>query len=475
MRISLGILPLLVAASSAGGPHRYEKVVNRDVVVIGGGSSGTYAALRLLDEDVSVVVVEKEDHLGGHTNTYIDPDTHQPFNLGVAVFHKSPIVSSYFEKLGVALQNASTSDTSSASPVYVDFDTGRRFDYVPPSAQALGATFEKYGKLVGEKYPYLSLGYDLPDPVPQELLAPYSEFVKKYGLEDIVQFVNVINGNIGDILKRPTLYGIKAFSALLVQAVADGFVNAASGDNWDLYRAAQKVLEKKNNVIYRSTVTKITRSKYGVLVSVNTPGQEIIITAKKLIVAIPPLKKTLQQVNLDLTAKEAHLFEKFKGFLYGSSVLTHRGVNGSTTFNNVGTTTPYHLMRLPGCIGFTPLVGKVPTNKFSAYFSSLNSSETTREIKKLIKTQLGNLEDEGTIGHGEASFKFFTNHAPYHLHVSKEDVKNGFYKQLYALEGEENTFWTGATFADNDSSTIWTWTESYLLPLILASLKGKAN
>ena len=43
--------------------------VEADVVIIGGGSSGTYAAVRLHDLGKSVIVVEQDDVLGGHTNT----------------------------------------------------------------------------------------------------------------------------------------------------------------------------------------------------------------------------------------------------------------------------------------------------------------------------------------------------------------------------------------------------------------------
>lgn len=44
-----------------------------DVCVVGGGAAGTYAAIKTLDVNKMVVVVEQQYRLGGHTKTYIDP------------------------------------------------------------------------------------------------------------------------------------------------------------------------------------------------------------------------------------------------------------------------------------------------------------------------------------------------------------------------------------------------------------------
>jgi heterodisulfide reductase subunit A-like polyferredoxin len=53
-----------------------EDVLLRDVVIIGGGASGTYGAIALKDMGRSVVVVEKEPHFGGHVNTVSRPGCH---------------------------------------------------------------------------------------------------------------------------------------------------------------------------------------------------------------------------------------------------------------------------------------------------------------------------------------------------------------------------------------------------------------
>ena len=72
-------------------PQNYasEDVITRDVAVIGGGSSGTYGAINLRELGKSVILIEREAVLGGHTNTYIDPITGISVDYGVQAFWNS--------------------------------------------------------------------------------------------------------------------------------------------------------------------------------------------------------------------------------------------------------------------------------------------------------------------------------------------------------------------------------------------------
>jgi len=70
--------------------------MRRDVAIIGGGSSGTHAAITLKDQGHTVVIVESKDRMGGHTETYIDPASGQPVDYGVVVFHNEDFVKKYF-------------------------------------------------------------------------------------------------------------------------------------------------------------------------------------------------------------------------------------------------------------------------------------------------------------------------------------------------------------------------------------------
>lgn len=94
--------------------HKYtvDQVITRDVSIIGGGSSGTYAAIQLRDAGKSVAVIEQTERLGGHTQTYIDPASGIPIDYGVEYFHHLDVVTKYFARLNVSLTTISTSGSS---------------------------------------------------------------------------------------------------------------------------------------------------------------------------------------------------------------------------------------------------------------------------------------------------------------------------------------------------------------------------
>lgn len=100
MKTSLPILlafPLSLARASVLLPRdefdasSYDKanVITRDVVVIGGGSSGTHSAISLLRNGKTVVVVEQQPRLGGPVGTYTDPASKTTINYGLQAFYNS--------------------------------------------------------------------------------------------------------------------------------------------------------------------------------------------------------------------------------------------------------------------------------------------------------------------------------------------------------------------------------------------------
>jgi hypothetical protein len=79
--ICLGLLSVSTAGPTFSERTTFsaEDTITVDVAIIGGGATGTYAAVRLQDYGKSVLVIEKSGRLGGHTETYFATDAPPPF------------------------------------------------------------------------------------------------------------------------------------------------------------------------------------------------------------------------------------------------------------------------------------------------------------------------------------------------------------------------------------------------------------
>ena len=210
-----------------------EDIITRDVCVLGGGSGGTYAATRLHQLGQSVIIVEKESVMGGNTNTYTVPSSGLTIDYGVVVFHNISIVRDYFSYYKVALGPAGF---ASANHSYnVDFRTGNIVEgYVSPDpTAALQIWLDQLNK-----HPYLAAGINLPDPVPEELVIPFKDFVEEFDLADMVNAISEVGQGFADLLDQPTLYAMKLLGVDLVRTLETGYIATAAHDNHAIYDAA---------------------------------------------------------------------------------------------------------------------------------------------------------------------------------------------------------------------------------------------
>ncbi|KAJ7476280.1 hypothetical protein B0H11DRAFT_1308775 [Mycena galericulata] len=449
--------------------------ISRDVVVIGGGSSGTYAAVNLLVSGRSVAVLEQQGRLGGHVETYHDPATDAPINLGVIDYYNNTINNAYFSLLGIPTAPAIG---TAASNTYLDFATGKPVPGFDPETQvdAFLPALLAYNSYISETYPYLTLSYEnLTYPVPDELLEPFTVFAERHNFTAMLQLYDAEAQNIGNLWQLPTYHAIHAFDPKLIQFFLQGFINAASGDNQDIYTAAAAYLGSEN-VFLNSTILGVDRSgacfgeeaAAAVCVLSTAPassgtGNTTTLTkARKLLVAIPSSLPSLASAQLDLDAHERSLFATFYGFTYGVTVFSAPGLNNSEWYHNVGTKTPNNLLSLPAAFSFLSL----PEGRFAAWFGGLKEEGwTPMRVEALISDEVARMNG------GDIEFDDFLKiHVPFRLGAAPRDVASGFYKELYALEGRKNTFWTGAAWAEQDSSQIWWWSDVSLLPKMEVAL-----
>ncbi|GKT41959.1 beta-cyclopiazonate dehydrogenase [Colletotrichum spaethianum] len=432
--------------------------IDVDVAIIGGGSAGVHAAINLKDAGVTFAVIEKKNQIGGHAETYTDPKTLVPANVGVVVFENTETVGNYFSRL-----NVSTIKTNPSPPLNASAAAAQQ--------AALQAAVQAYSANVLTKYPWIDQGFLVPHPVPEELTIPFGELAQKYNFTALLTINAQFNWYTGDISTIPALYGIKNLGPGLLNSIFGEFIVSANGDTRALYNAAAK--ELGDSVLLNATVVEVKRDvkigkhTTGVTVRVQQPNQPPkLIRARKLLVAIPP---TLENVGAyDLTADEKTLFSKFSTVGYWAAVATIPGLNTSLT--NVGLRTPFNQPVIPGPNGFSSY-GSPGDFLVSVGFDSTNY--TTADAEAILRKNLATLAAVGGVPKNAVetmTVPFSSDHGPFNLRVSAEEIKAGFYSKFLALESKRNTYWAGAVFTGHNSGLVWKFNEGTVLPALKKDL-----
>ncbi len=434
-------------------------VIKRDVVVIGGGASGTYAAISLHDKGKSFVLVERSGRLGGQTETYTDPSSGTKVDYGVQAYHNDSVTRDFFARLNIPVTDFTFGPP--ASPVYADFTSGLLVRNFTPAA--LGTDY--VAQL--DRYPYLDNGFLLPNDLPQDLFLPWKEYIQKYSLQDSAWATTVARpAPPGDLLEIPAIYVFNSFNQLEVSE-GQGRENAivsARNDNSELYENA--LAELKTNILLDSTIIAAHRSTTrtnGVKLVVKTSTDNKLIIAKQLVLGIPPVLDNMNSFGLDF--HEQSTLSKLQGYPYYAGLVSNTGLSHANIYQNTGARTEYHVPNLPSFSFFKPTA---VTGQFLYWYSALEP-KTQAQVESAATAAINKLHTAaGTNTTAKPTFDAFANHTPFHLHVSEQDIKNGFYRDMYALQGYKNTWYIGALFVIG-SSQLWNNTANMLPDIIAAA------
>jgi hypothetical protein len=430
-----------------------QDIITKDVCIIGGGATGTYSAVRLREDmGKSVAVIERQNNLGGHTETYIDPITGIPLDYGVRAWNNVTVVTDFFARFNVSLVVAT--NPLMATPLYIDLRSGKTLNGYPAADPS--AALAAYSAQL-EEYPFLVGGYHLPNPVPKDLLLPFRDFVAKYQLEAALPILYSLVNALGDVLDEPTIYIMQRFGlAQLRDFEENRFVTTEQHDNSVIYQKAQALLGA--DALLSSSVVRTCRVLNGHSeVIVQTPAGRKLIRAKKLLVTIPPVLDNLGAFDLD--AHEKAIFSKFYASSYYTGLVNNTGIPDGTSIVNVDSKSPLHYPRSPfvGNIDFTGVPGL-----HSVSYISKNTGVTAYQAKSQITRSILSMNSAGTIPTTAPNFVVLSSHTPLQIRVGAYDIARGFYNQLYDLQGRHGTFYTGAAWAADYSAILWEFTEGVL-------------
>ncbi|KAF2814808.1 uncharacterized protein BDZ99DRAFT_458785 [Mytilinidion resinicola] len=292
----------------------------------------------------------------------------------------------------------------------------------------------------------------------------FGQFIEKYNVSGVI---HVVYRSYGDILHQPTLYVMKYFGVNAIYNLFNGFIDTKSQNNSEIYDKAARVLGQ--NVLLQSHVVSTNRTADAdglIEIKIQSPQGLKVIRAKKLVVTIPPLLSNLD--GFDLGSSEKALFGQFRSVGYYTSLVQNTGLPADTAVLNTDSNNPYDLPTLPAVYQIVPTGG---TGIYQVEYGSASpqpieavKSDILASIRRLKTTGIANVTEAD-----EPQFVAFTSHTPFQLTVPADAIKSGFYSKLYALQGQKQTFYTGAAFHAYDSSLLWRLTED-LLPKISSDL-----
>ncbi|KAL4976886.1 hypothetical protein BDW66DRAFT_166195 [Aspergillus desertorum] len=447
------LIPLTLLGTTAAAAFKAEDTIERDVVILGGGATGTFAAVQLREQGHSVALVEQKSRLGGHAETLYLPNG-KYVNYGVEGYFNNEVTKDFFAQLDVEYEPLLPGTILTQ---YVNFRTGERV--LPGNELLTTAAAALLYRGAIEQFDFLAEGlYDLPEEVPEILLRPFREFVDKYALWGAVDLIFTFAENVGNMLDRPTLYVIQYFGILHIDALLNGgYIRPKNGTDV-LFDKAANYIDQANNIFYDSKAIQTTRDDDGVEVVIQNAktGTEKLIRAKKLLIAFPPVLEKLS--GFDLTEQESTLFAKWTYMNYYAAVVTNTAIPDNF---NILNTDPSNQ---PGSLPRTPFNWELEYSGVPGYFMNKIVGEanlTEAEARALVIDDIKRMSSAGTfkIKDGqEPEIVAFASHSPETLMVSVEDIREGFYKSLYELQGQASTFYTGYTFCTDYSTVLWNYT-----------------
>ncbi|KAI1760824.1 FAD/NAD(P)-binding domain-containing protein [Hypoxylon sp. FL1150] len=448
---------LSALASKCNAQCQNAEVIIRDVAIVGGGATGTYAAINLKDAGKSIVVVEKKGELGGHTATYHDPATGTPINYGLQVYYDDPLSRAFFSRLNINVSKGEF--PTSHTPLYIDFTDGVELaNYSIPSLND-----DYLAELA--KYPFLENGLELPDPVPEDLLLTWSEYMRKFNITDDAFATYSRPAVAGNLTETLALFVFNNLNTVMLEEEINGktIVNA-NGDYAEPFRNA--LAELGADVLLNSTVTggqRGVRPSDGVTLCISTPSGPKQVVAKQLVFAAPPVRDNLTPFGLD--ERESAIVSQFAGGFYYTGVVTNLGLPTAYSYVNRGRDTESNVASLPGNVMFNP---SAVEGTYYYWYTSL-SALTQDQVEAATRDTLKRLQRSvaGSDAAAEPHFVAYNSHTPLHPTAGADAIRAGVYRDMYALQGYRNTWYTGSLMVTG-SPQLWNIT-SQLLPRIIAA------
>jgi hypothetical protein len=351
---------------------------------------------------------------------------------------------------------------------YVDFSTGKQLRNLTSLNATLQqqATINFYNALVDNGYDkMIEPGFwNLPPgpQIPEDLLLPIHQFAAKYNataaLARIWQATGGGAGSRGDFENLLTLTVLQSFSPAWIKVyLGTATMYHIQNGNQGLYDKIAALLG--NDVLLKTTVTASERNSTAVKLLVSGPQGIKLIVAKKLLLAIPPTRENL--IPFDLNSTETLIFSKPQYGRYHTALISHPALPRGIQFNNMPTTVFSDANRPFLDIPYVQSISSYGND--SSLFSIGSSGNpydrfTPGAAAGLAQSSLQRMAEAGTLPDLQGkpiNIVSWSDHQAGGFGVTAAEMRAGWMEQMYGLQGQRSTWFTGNSIAIDFSTQLW--------------------
>ena len=340
-------------------------------------------------------------------------------------------------------------------------------DYGPVDIFGTPIALLRYLTLAIKYQPWFENGYFKTGKVPQDLLLPFGEFLRKH---DLGASLGILRNFLwlSDPLNTPTWHVMAVIGEPQISALGLGI--AGPSFKWPETHSSETLFDRVltllgDDVLLESTLASSRRTDNGVTATVQTPSGQRTVHAKKILFAATPSPENIDPWDLDKT--EATLFNKFSWETLYVGVVNNTGLPSKIpgVRNSPDSISTFYLPEGSFCDAFDRREDRDLFN--TRVIGRTGLSADTAEA--LITQSLAKIGQAGTYKIASPSVVAFASHGCTVPKVSAEDLASGFFNKLYALQGKRNTYWTGLAWAPDYTPVLWDFTEK-LLPRLVQGL-----
>ena len=436
----------------------------KDVCVIGGGASGSYAAYQLKKRGFDVAVLERDERLGGNCRTWYSEEG--PIDYGVQLLYPSQFVLDFLDELGVAhspwvpaqAHFIMSVDTNEVLPTPPDDGSG---------AAAVAAALQRYTVAAYTELGALFELEQVPDfaavdpAIRDSNLQPFGDFIAAHELEPLVPvFAGLLQGR-GYVYDIPTFFASKGASPDLVQRLIQPDFAIPTDGCESIYDAIMASLSKCSDVFFGVHDMKLKRNggRKPNRISFLSNGRDhrMELICHQTIISVRPTTDALGEF-MNLRRDEKQLFGALSAPGYDTSVMniSHQVIQEDET--SLATAMAFlssqrglgipHYPSLAAAIRFHP---HSPVNVLYVSESKLSEEEYSDIVR----------EDLEALGF-EVHEELVSESHDYAMTANVEAMATGFYGELQSIQGRDDIYYIGAVPAGDATHFVWRHAENLL-------------